>query len=68
MAKKQNCFQHQSQATALVDGRHANWQETLVLDISSSPVADHAEQFLEVEMFDREVRIMEHDDREQDTR
>lgn len=54
-----------------MDGRHANWQETLVLDLPMTFDDDHGEQednILELELFDREVLLMDHDDRELDTR
>ncbi|KAL3098026.1 hypothetical protein niasHT_027571 [Heterodera trifolii] len=58
-----------SLSTTIVDGRHANWQETLAMEMGREKEDEREEDdCLEVDMFDVEVRPMESDDRERDTR
>uniref|UniRef100_A0A183BYG6 CC2D2AN-C2 domain-containing protein n=1 Tax=Globodera pallida TaxID=36090 RepID=A0A183BYG6_GLOPA len=59
-----------SVSTTIVDGRHANWQETLVMEVGDQQGHSGGEDndCLELDLFDVEVRPMEHDDRERDTR
>lgn len=64
-----NVLQVSSLSTTIVDGRHANWQETLAMEMGREKEDEGEEgDCLEVDMFDVEVRPMESDDRERDTR
>ncbi|KAL7079662.1 hypothetical protein ACQ4LE_001343 [Meloidogyne hapla] len=60
----------QTQITSISDGFHSNWQETLIFDIllNEHEKAEEEDEFLTIELFDREIKPFEGDDREKDTR
>nr|CAD2204026.1 unnamed protein product [Meloidogyne enterolobii] len=57
----------QTQITSISDGHQPNWHETLIFDIQLNEEEDE-ETILTVELFDREIKPFEGDDREVDIR